>query len=238
MISVAIPVGPNPVYRKWLPEAIHSVLVQDFQGPIEIVLIDDFAQITHNEFYDLMKTVDSAAEVHEYLAFSTNRTIKLYKTWWNVGVADSFNAGVALASNELVFMLGSDDQLMPTCLSECHKAWQNSGQKDAWYNVPVQLQDGTITHVNNNACAVTRGLWRLTGGFPPAAGVAACDALLLSILMVHMPDRIIQVESKEPLYWARQHEHQDTLHNMAFYAASGIVEVIRNKETERWTPKG
>ena len=235
MISVVIPVGPHQIYRKWLPEAIHSVLVQDFQGEIEIVLIDDYAHVSQQEFYDLVKTVDSEAIVLENNAFSTNRTIRLYQTWWNVGVADAFNFGVALSENELVFMLGSDDKLMPECLSECHKAWQKNGQRDAWYSVTIQYESGALQAIPCNAAMVTKNLWKWTGGFPPSAGVGACDAIVLSILMKHAPDKIVKVKEGTPLCWLREHEHQDTKKNAWFYNPEIIS--IRNKETERFVPK-
>ena len=236
MISVVIPVGSNPVYRKWLPEAIHSVLVQDFQKPIEIVLISDAAHLSHQEFHDLMITVDSAAEVHGDVAYSTNRKVRFYETWWNCGVADAFNFSVALAENELVFMLGSDDKLMPECLSECYKTWQKNGEKDAWYSVTVQYESGQLQAIPCNAAMISKSFWNWLGGFPPSAGVGACDAILLSILMKHHPDRIVRVKEGTPLCWLREHEFQDTKKNAWFYNPEIIS--IRNKETERWTPKG
>jgi hypothetical protein len=74
-------------------------------------------------------------------------------------------------------------------------------------------------------------------GFPPAA-FAGPDAVLLSCLIAHAPDRIIKVAEKKPLYWIREHADQETKRQFSFYAASGIMEVIRNKETERFMPNG
>jgi glycosyltransferase involved in cell wall biosynthesis len=245
-ISVVVPVGPNKVYLDWLPECLASVVLQNYQGNIDIILIDDQANIGIEQFKSIIKEVsqlthivqeDTPEEEANFFSPEYDRYIRMWQTPWNCGVADAFNAGIGIADTELVFMLGSDDKLMPNCLDECVKTWEAHNQKDGWYNVPIQLQSGAIVTVNNNAAMISRNLWKILGGFPPSAGVAACDALLLSIMMVHMPDRIIQVESKEPLYWAREHEHQDTRHNMGYYAASGVVEVIRNMETLRWKPR-
>lgn len=221
-IAVAIPVGPNPAYLGWLPECIESAVNQTHK-PSEIVIVNDGADATALE--DI---------ITQYSFFP----IKCYKTLWNVGVADAFNFGIALANSELVFMLGSDDKLMPTCLEECVKEYEQQGRKDGWYNVTIITQGGEVQWIPNNAAAVTKGLWQWLGGFSPAAGLAACDALALSILMVHAPDRIIQVKQGTPLEWSREHEHQDTRKNMGYYAASGIVEVIRNMETARFVPRG
>ena len=84
---------------------------------------------------------------------------------------------------------------------------------------------------------ITKNLWKFLGGFPPSAGVAACDALTLSILMVHAPEKIIQVKQGTPLCWCRTGAHQDTRKNMSFFATYGsVVEQLRNLETQRFVP--
>lgn len=255
-VSVIIPVGPNPVYLKWLPEAIESALNQTY-SPHEIFIIDDSGGVLIDEpinycfgkgrlrFIDLFGLPADAC--CENSIVKENKTefhvdgfpiISYYKTPWNVGVADAFNFGVGLSSSNLVFMLGSDDKMMLTCLEEVVKEYEKQGQKDAWYNVSSVLSSGDIINVQNNNAAVTRRLFEELGGFPPSAGVAACDALLLSIMMIHYPDRIIKVKEGVPLVFNREHEHQDTRKNMGYFAASGVVEIIRDLETRRFVPKG
>ena len=147
------------------------------------------------------------------------------------GVADAFNFGVALAGNNLVFMLGSDDKMMPTCLEECVKAYDEH-KIEGWYNVTTNnATDGNMS-IPNNAAMVTQELWKELGGFPPSAGVGAPDALLLSIMMVHMPERIYQVLPGTPLCWLREGDHQDTRKNGWLFATEIIP--IRGKETDRW----
>ena len=241
-ISVVIPLGPNPAYLEWLPECIDSVLAQTHL-PTEVVLVDDGARIERNiktffspDIFEIIGTEESAW--WDRLLDDDKILLRYYRTPWNVGVADAFNFGVGLSYNELVFMLGSDDKLMPTCLEEVVKEYDKQGQWDGWYNVTLVTQSGEESWLPNNAAAVTRGLWKWLGGYPPSAGLAACDAVALSILMVHAPDRIIQVKQNTPLYWAREHEHQDTRKNMSYFAASGVVEAVRNMETQRFVPKG
>jgi len=243
-ITVAIPVGPHPVYLKWLPECVESVINQEFSGNIEIFLLSDgadFSKLPDDLFWK------GAIQNHpeEYTFFGKRSPSLLlnnilFSAWhspWNLGVADMFNIGVALAEHNLVFMLGSDDKLMPTCLEECAKAWEENNKIDGWYNVTLKTAKGAIVTIFNNAAMVTKKLWQELGGFPPSAGIGACDALVLSIMLTYMPERIFQVKEGRPLYWMREHPYQDTTKNMAFFASSGVIEIIRKLETQRWKPK-
>jgi hypothetical protein len=136
----------------------------------------------------------------------------------------------------LIFMIGSDDKMLPECLEKCLQSYEDK-QIEGWYGVTYQIESGAVSSIPNNTCMVTKKLWKALGGFPPSAGVAACDALALSIMMVHMPERILHVPSEGPLCWLREGDYQDTRKNMAFFANSHVVETIRGMETERWTPK-
>jgi len=241
-ISVVIPLGPNPCYLEWLPECLASVLNQTYL-PSEIVIIDDGANLSIEYLCNLLRTlvyfhaIESFTDYFTLVLQGSNKTIlvKLYKTLWNVGVPDAFNFGISLASNELVFMLGSDDKLMPTCLEECVKTWEANNKKDAWYSVTIEYQNGQLQWLPCNASMTSKTLWKWLGGFPPSAGVGGCDAILLSILMRHAPDRIVYVKQGTPLCWLREHEHQDTKHN-AWQFPNEIVS-IRNIETARWKPR-
>jgi hypothetical protein len=130
--------------------------------------------------------------------------------------------------------MGSDDVLMPTCLEDCLETYQQNNQKAAWYSVTYQLQNGKVDSIPINAAMVTKRLFQLTGGFPPTASVGGCDALCLSILIKHMPDRIIQVRPGKVNYWIRSHAEQETHRQSSFFLDE--MNSIRNKETERWTP--
>lgn len=248
-ISVTVPVGKNPIYKGYLSDCIESILSQTYL-PNDVVLVDDGTDYLTYEFVGgLTSKKAHATELQWQNSFATcfilsvldpNKVIRflIYKTPHPCGVADAFNFGISLAENNLVFMLGSDDKLMPSCLEEVIKEYEKQNKQDGWYNVTVKTASGQEQWIPNNAAAVTRGLWKWLGGFPPSAGVAACDALLLSILIKHAPDRIIQVKQGTPLCWLREHEQQDTRKNMAYFALSGVVESIRNLETMRFVPKG
>lgn len=269
-VTVVIPVGPNPVYRQWLPECVNSVLNQTHK-PDEIIFIDDGANFTIADIFQLLKEPgygsDYYYEGHYNLlnhlsrgcrptenlnsVFQSNMGggwygydeshepkhkvhVKYYRTLWNVGVPDAFNFGVALSRNNLVFMIGSDDVMLPTCLEECVKAY-TIHKMQAWYTVNIKYMDtGHRQSIPCNTAMVTKKLWEELGGFPPSAGVGACDALLLSIMMVHMPERIIYVKDGEPLCLLRSGDYQDTRANGWLFADEVIS--IRNKETLRWKP--
>jgi len=236
-ITVAIPVGPHPVYLKWLPECVESVLNQEFSGNIEIFLLSDgadFSKLPDDLFW---KEFIQDCEGKHCFTYTDKISFSTWYSPWNLGVADMFNIGVALAEHDLVFMLGSDDKLMPTCLEECVKTWEENNKIDGWYNVTLKTAKGAIVTIFNNAAMVTKKLWQELGGFPPSAGVGACDALVLSIMLTYMPKRIFQVKESRPLYWMREHPYQDTIKNMAFFASSGVIEIIRKLETQRWKPK-
>lgn len=241
-VTVVIPVGPDPIYRQWLPECLKSVFEQT-KYPYEILLIDDQANLTVDELVGMTYSVIDTHAIERYKdRFTISRidpnrftAIRVYKTPWNVGVADAFNFGVALSENNLVFMLGSDDVMLPNCLEECVKTYEKE-RIEGWYSVTVKyMTSGQKQWIPCNTAMVTKKLWEDTGGFPPSAGVGAPDALLLSIMMKHMPERIVMVKQHEPLCLLREHDHQDTKKN-AWLFDTEIVS-IRNKETARFVKK-
>jgi len=243
-ITVVIPVGPKENHVKWLKECLESVLNQSHK-PKEILLINDtqqafdvidtFSQVLPNKLtYGGLHYTPYPKEYWFFEDASPPIRISCYNVPWNVGVPDAFNFGMALSDTNLVFMLGSDDTLMPECLAECAAEYEKQ-KVEGWYNVTIVTSSGEEAWIPNNAAMVTKKLWEWTGGFPPSAGIGACDALLLSILMVHAPDRILQVKQCTPLYWCRVHDQQDTPYHAGCFNPEVIS--VRSKETDRWTPK-
>jgi muconolactone delta-isomerase len=238
-IPVVIPVGPNSVYLEWLPECIESILAQTHL-PKEIIIIDDGANLNDTlpdyfsyELFDDPWRGDIVTRLYRPDTDYDLPTVVYYKTVWTVGVADAFNFGVSLAKNDLVFMLGSDDRMYPTCLEECVTEYEKQDYATGWYNVTVEMSSGEVASWFNNTAAVTKSLWKHTGGFSPAA-FAAPDALLLSCILATEPHKLYQVKEGTPLCWLREHPDQDTKRYGAFYELSGVVRTIRNMETERY----
>ena len=221
MITVVIPVGPDPVYKEFLQEAIDSVRAQTMP-PTELLIIDDQAHLP---------------EPHGKYSTQHGRLIDrtIWRTPWLSGVAHSFNFGVALAAFDLVFMMGSDDRLEPHCLQDCMDAYEKTGRKPGYYWVDVQYSDGEQQRLPCNAAMVHKEMWRASGGFPVESAVGPCDTMLVSIMMVH-PEAgaLFHVESETPPYWYRQHEYTySRTRGSKFFAAHSIV---RDKVTELWRP--
>jgi glycosyltransferase involved in cell wall biosynthesis len=238
-VTILIPVGPQPAYLQWLPEAIESVM-QQTQLPSEILLISDGADISLEFIRGIVSKYAHAIEMfndrftlcplnaHQMMVF------RLWKTPWNIGFAQAFNCGVGLAEFNNIVYLASDDRLMPTAIEDCLQTWHDNNEKDAWYALSYQVGSDVYT-IPNNAAMITRALWGWLKGYPPSA-FAGPDALALSRLMITAPDRIIKVKEKKANYWVREHPYQDTKRQFSFFAASGIMEVIRDMETRRFEP--
>lgn len=224
MITVVIPVGPEPMYREYLNEAIESVQTQTLP-PDQLLFIDDQAGLPY-EWHE--RVWDHHLSDHNILG-------SVWRTPWLSGVAHSFNFGVALAAFDLVFMMGSDDRLEPHCLQDCMDAYEKTGRKPGYYWVDVQYSDGEQQRLPCNAAMVHKEMWRASGGFPVESAVGPCDTMLVSIMMVH-PEAgaLFHVESETPPYWYRQHEYTySRTRGSKFFAAHSIV---RDKVTELWRP--
>ncbi len=220
MITVVIPVGPDPIYREYLPDAIDSVLAQTTR-PTEVLLIDDQAHLPVGP--------SRWATKHGRIV---NR--RVWKTPWLSGVAHSFNFGVALAKNDLVFMLGSDDRLEPHCLEDCLAAYEANAKKPAYYWVDVQYSDGEQQRLACNAAMVHKDMWRSSGGFPVESAVGPCDTMLMSILMTHgNAGAMYHVESATPPYWYRRHDQ--TYSRTRGSKFGGVHAPIRDMVTKLWT---
>lgn len=197
-ITVVIPVGPEKHHADYLDECLASLVTQTRQ-PDEVILIDDM--------HGLVPSFGSGS-----VDDSRGLRVQTWASPWRLGVAHAFNFGVALAENDLVFMLGADDVLAPTCLERCLSAYVDNQMADAYYWVDVEYNDGRTQREPCGAAMVTKGLWRRTGGFPPEAASGASDAALISMLLGNdlADDLLIHVVSDKPLYGYRAHNQSDT----------------------------
>ena len=160
--------------------------------------------------------------------------VYLYRNPWHSGVAHSFNFGVAMSPSECIFLMGSDDTLEPTCLEDCYHTYLNHDKRAAYYWLDVKyMSTGNTQSIACNAAMVTKQLWQQTGGIPIEAACGAGDAALLSIMIAHMPERMIRVPSEQPLYNYRDHPETDTLRRSRWHQ---IIIDIRGLVTEEWKP--
>lgn len=223
-VSVVLPVGPHLSNRRWLDEAVLSVSNQTWasrgDGGVNLVLVDDMADLGPINFVP------------------GNIPVSVWRAPWYMGVAHAFNVGVALAPSELVFMLGSDDWLEPTCIEKCVEAFEERHNDPlGYYYVGVRYSDtGECQTVPCHAAMVTRALWRRTGGFPIQSASGAPDAAFLSILMGNYPraGRHWPVADGAPLYNYRRHDASDTAGKGSW---QGVILATRDLVTREWAPR-
>lgn len=243
-VTVLIPVGPRFRFD-WLQEAVNSVLAQTY--PVdEILLVDDKAELTDQDIHELFDSSvklrwnnwrDSYKDSCKIMWYTENGiSVSIWRSPANIGFAQAFNCGMALASNDLVLYLAADDALAPTAVADCLEAYEANNEKDAWYSLTYQSDEG-VSDIPINAAMITRNLWKWMKGYPPSA-FAGPDAVLLSCLLAYAPDRIVKVASGKINYRIKMHPNQETKKQFGFFAASGIMEVIRNMETQRFVPDG
>ncbi len=216
-ITVAIPVGPFPANKTWLPEAIDSAIKA---GAAEVLLISDMAGNLEEFIPDIWG----------------DALISIWGTPWRVGVGCAFNFGVALAEHELVFMLGSDDTLEPDCLQECVKAYNKVlNPERKYFAVGVRYSDDRKDKDQYAPCGaamVSKALWARTGGFPPEAASGASDSALISIFLGNRDAGTWHiVNGNRPLYNYRVHKGTDTAERQPW---QGVILKTRDLLTSQW----
>lgn len=197
-ITVVIPVGPRAEDCTYLAECLASVDAQTMQP--HILIVDDM-----HGWYD------------QSPACAINNTIVTpVENPWNLGVAASFNIGVALAPTEHVLLLGADDLLQPHAIELAQRAIEARPTEQAYYWYDIRYMDDRPEPLQGQPCGaavVTKALWRATGGFPVESAIGRSDVMLVGLLMGH-PDvgTLIPVGSweGEPQYWVRVHDGQHT----------------------------
>jgi hypothetical protein len=192
-ITVGVPVGPHPANSRWLREALDSIATQTLL-PDQVVVIADGAHL------DLPLWSDPPFNV------------VLWETPWVSGIAHAFNFCVALARNNLVLMLGSDDRLEAWAVADCWAAWQQRQNRHGYYYLDIQYSDGRTQSLASNAAMVHKDLWHLTGGLPPESAAGQCDTVLVSSILAAKGrlGNLHRVASKRPPYWYRVHDETDT----------------------------
>lgn len=220
-VTVAIAVGPHQHNTRWLEECVQSVEAQT-RKPEELLLIDDSGRWDSGL---LQWAVDN------------HHTSRVWENAWNLGVAHSYNVAVGLSRTPLVFMLGSDDTLEPTCLEKCLEAYEAARDDRAYYYVSVKYMDtGEVQTVPCHAAMVSRGLWKHLGGFPLQSASGAPDAAIISIMFRHggKAGRLRPVQSGVPLYNYRRHAETDTARKGAW---QGVILETRDLVTREWVAR-
>lgn len=222
-ISVVIPVGPAPHHKRWLNDAIESVLVQR-KSPADVVIVNDMADLSVDE-----------------VPLLANRWVREYRMPWLSGVPHSFNAGVAVAETELVFMLGSDDIMLPRCLELCDRQFEkvraehgDDAALNSYFFVPVTYMMGNAPDQFTpcGEAMVSKTLWRNSGGFPVEASVGRADTVFHTMLHGRPQFRFEGVGDGTPLVSYRSHPDSDTEQRRGHW--HGLADAIANLSAQTW----
>lgn len=215
-ITVVIPIGPSEQASDYFDQAMRSLIGQT-QLPAALVLVDDMSFTREWRFdavpfpiYDIVNK-------------------------WRLGVAGSFNVGVAAARTECVLMMGADDTLEPTCIEECSLAYEQSEAKsNTYFWMGVRYSDGREDqYLPCHAAMVTKSLWELSGGLPIEAASGASDAAIISIMLSHPEQFNFHcVNKSKPLYNYRVHAYSDTASRGPWQS---VILETRNLVSELWT---
>lgn len=216
-ITVAIPVGPLPHHRRWLQAALESIAAQTVK-PDEILLVEDGP--AHQD------------AAHIPPGYRIAPQVRVESIPWRSGVAHAFNVGVIGSANKLVLMMGSDDELLPGCIAACWAAWERERDPYGYYYLGVKYHDGQQQNTPCNAAMVHKDLWHSTGGYPPEAGVGACDTWLISLLMSR-PDigALIAVDPQSVHYRYRDHPDTATATSRPYW---GLITQARDYWVQSW----
>jgi glycosyltransferase involved in cell wall biosynthesis len=120
LVSVVVPVLNCDAY---LCDALESVLTQDY-APWELVVVDDHS------------TDCSVAMAEAFAVAHADRTIRVLRNDGKGKVA-ALNRGIADARGDFIHLFGADDQLRPTCLSECVCAVRRTGCDAIYHDLLV-----------------------------------------------------------------------------------------------------
>lgn len=208
-ITIIVPVGPKPSHKHWLNEAVQSVREQ-MSPTDEAILIDNGADV------------------------EAEHPFEIWRFPHPMGLVAGFNAGVALAKNNLVLMLGSDDYLLPGCLDSLRDAYREHRDDEGWYYLGVQYSDGDIQNTACHASMVTKKLWEKTGGFPLMSVAGMADHVFISLLLMHGLCNFYKV-SEKPLYFYRQHPDTETI-TMHSQGRTAIAAQIKGWLENNWRP--
>jgi len=225
-VSVVIPVGPESHHQRWLKECLASVRAQTHSAD-EILLIDDMAGLVQMETYS---------------ADDPLRECRVWCSPWRLGVGIASNFGVALAKNDLVYILNSDDWMEPECLAACVEEYERRRDPLGYYYVTVRfvsedgykpsyIPDSLVMDLPGGSVLVTKQLWKHTGGFPMDAGGAAEPAFISILLGNSGAGTLYPVRQGTILHNIRVHPEQESAKRQGWLS---VMSAARHLLTLEW----
>lgn len=185
--SVVTPVGPLPHHTRWLPECLASVRAQTYPAD-EHLLVEDGANLPEQV----------GASVVRLLAPLGPTCV---------------NAGIAVARNDWIVILNSDDELLPRCLELLAARIAEIGLAEFYLRFPVVVGAGKTLPAGQ---CFHQAVWGSVGGYPEAI---AFDVEFVSKILAakrYPVYDIIRPEHAREFYryrdhadtWTRQHAGQ------------------------------
>lgn len=132
LISVIVPIYNVEPY---LDRCIRSIVEQTYTN-LEIILVDDGSPDNCPAMCDAWAAKDSRIKV-------------IHKE--NGGLSDARNAGLAMASGELISFIDSDDWIEPTFYEKLWEAMQTSGAEIAACATKFVAEDGQVLRIRQAA---------------------------------------------------------------------------------------
>ena len=131
-----------------LEESLYSFLNQDYLGPKELIIVND---------YPLQKLVFDHPNVKIY---------NLDKTFETIGEKENY--AVSLCNGEIIAVWDDDDIAMPNHLNNIYKYFKNGSdllhwEKGVFYNEPNIT---AITSLGNSGIVYTKSIWEKVGKHP------------------------------------------------------------------------
>jgi len=135
MITVSV-IIPSYNHAQYIKETLYSCLNQDYEGFIEIIIVDDCStDNTKNELSEL--------DFQNY----SNRTVSIIYKENNKGMNDSINTGLSKALGKYVQILASDDVL---CVDKIRKQvnFLESYNYDCVYSNGLMYENGNTSKID------------------------------------------------------------------------------------------
>jgi glycosyltransferase involved in cell wall biosynthesis len=217
-MSVVIPVANEPRYLELLPEALKSIHANKYWPDEIVIVLDGFNRpLAYNR---------GAVEVPITEQYLIARG----------GVPNAFNTGVEVARNQAVFMMGCDDLLKEECIARAWLEYTRWNQKDAFYWLDVEYEDGETQSLPCGHALVTKKFWRWVGGYSIYTAQGACDAALCSVLLKHHPELLVHVDTPNgPQFICRRSLDSYTGRSQKW---QGVILETRSILTDTWQPNG
>lgn len=116
-ISVCIPVCNT---EKWLMQCLETVVLQDFGGGIEILVLSDASCGRDENGRSAKKIVKEFSKTIKKRGLSDNISVRYLENTNNLALIESRRRLVSEAAGDYIFMLDSDDFLPPNALSSLY----------------------------------------------------------------------------------------------------------------------